>query len=162
MTELYPWFVLLHLLGLVIFVACHGVSMFGAFAVRQERDPATIAALLRGGLVATRAMYLGLLLLAVGGIGAATVGGLWGQPWIIASVVVLIVVIVAMYAIASPYYLKLRAAVGDGRGTGGEGSPVVDPTALASTLDTRRPDILLAVGGLGLVVLVWLMVLKPG
>ena len=44
---------------------------------------------------------------------------------------------------------------------GTEGSPVVDEAALVDVLDTRRPDILLTVGGLGLVVLVWLMVLKP-
>jgi hypothetical protein len=29
-------------------------------------------------------------------------------------------------------------------------------------LDTRRPDILTAVGTIGLVLLVWLMVIKPG
>jgi hypothetical protein len=29
-------------------------------------------------------------------------------------------------------------------------------------LDTRRPEILLAVGSIGLLVLIWLMVLRPG
>jgi hypothetical protein len=29
-------------------------------------------------------------------------------------------------------------------------------------LDTRRPEILTIIGAIGLVVLVWLMVLKPG
>ena len=67
-----------------------------------------------------------------------------------------------MYAVASPYYMGLRKTVGDGLQTGADGSPVVDQAALVKVLDTRRPDILLLVGGLGIVVLVSLMVLKPG
>ena len=67
-----------------------------------------------------------------------------------------------MYAVASPYYMGLRKTIGDGLQTGTEGSPVVDQAALVRLLDTRRPDILLLVGGLGIVVLVSLMVLKPG
>jgi hypothetical protein len=161
MAEFYPWFVFVHLIGLVVFVACHGVSMFGAFTLRQQRDPRAIAGMLATGLRATRLAYVGLLLLAIGGIAAATSTNLWGQLWVIASVVVLIAILVVMYAVASPYYMGLRKTVGDGLGTGAEGSPVVDAAALATMLDTRRPDILLTVGGVGLVVLVWLMVLKP-
>ena len=37
MAELYPWFVYVHILGLVIFAVCHGVSMFVAFRVRANR-----------------------------------------------------------------------------------------------------------------------------
>ena len=161
MAELYPWFVFVHLVGLVVFVACHGVSMFGAYNLRRQRDPRTVAGMLASGLQATRLAYVGLLLLAIGGIAAASSTGLWGQLWVIASVVVLIGILIVMYAVASPYYMGLRKTVGDGLGTGGEGSPVVDEAALATLLDTRRPDILLTVGGVGLVVLVWLMVLKP-
>jgi hypothetical protein len=73
------------------------------------------------------------------------------------SVVVLIVVIVTMYAIGSRYYIKLRQLL-----AGNEGEPPVTPDALAAYLDSRVPDILGGVGALGLVVLVGLMVLKPG
>ncbi len=161
MAEFYAWFVFVHLIGLVVFVACHGVSMFGAFSLRQQRDPRLVAGMLATGLRATRLAYVGLLLLAIGGIAAASSTGLWGQLWLTASVVVLIAILIVMYAVASPYYMGLRKLIGDGLGAGTETSPVVDETALASMLDTRRPDILLAVGGVGLVVLVWLMVLKP-
>ena len=43
-----------------------------------------------------------------------------------------------------------------------DGQPPVTPEALAAYLDSRRPDMIGAVGGLGLLVLVWLMVVKPG
>ena len=43
-----------------------------------------------------------------------------------------------------------------------DGRPTIEPAALARTLDSRRPEILTLVGTVGLVLLVWLMVIKPG
>jgi len=162
MADYYSWFVLLHLLGLVVFIACHGVSMFTAFALRRQQEPRELAATLAVSLRATRLAYLGLLLLILGGVLAASSTNLWGAAWITWSIVVFIAVLVVMYAVASPYYMGLRKTIGDGLQTGAEGSPDVDQAALVRLLDTRRPDILLLVGGLGIVVLVSLMVLKPG
>jgi hypothetical protein len=157
--ELYPWFVFVHLTGLVLFAISHGASAFMAFRVRRARDPQTIAALLDVGQWSIGPMYIGLLLLIVGGLGAAWIANLWGQPWIIASIVVFVIVLVAMWAVASPYYMGLRKAVAE---PGADGTPGVSPDALAAQLDTRRPEILATVGTVGLLVLVWLMVIKPG
>lgn len=162
MADYYSWFVLLHLLGLVVFVACHGVSMFAAFALRQQTDPRAVASTLAVSQRATRLAYLGLLLLIVGGVLAASSTNLWGQAWIIWSMIVLIAVLISMYSLATPYYIRLRQTVGDGLQAGTAESPTVDQAALIQVLDSRRPDLLLLVGGLGIVVLVSLMVLKPG
>jgi hypothetical protein len=162
MAEYYSWFVLLHLLGLVVFVACHGVSMFAAFALRQQKDPGAVASTLAVSQGATRFAYVGLLLLIVGGVLAASSTNQWGAPWIIWSVIVLVVVLIAMYAVATPYYIGLRQTVGDGLQAGTAESPTVDQNALIKMLDTRRPELLMLIGGLGIVVLVSLMVLKPG
>jgi hypothetical protein len=43
-----------------------------------------------------------------------------------------------------------------------DGRPTIEPEALASRLDTRRPEILAVAGTIGLLLLVWLMVVKPG
>ncbi len=93
------------------------------------------------------------------GLGAAAGGNLWGKPWIIASIVVFIVVLIVMWAVASPYYMGLRKSLEE---RGSDGRPTMEPAALATMLDTRRPEILALVGTAGLVLLVWLMVLKPG
>lgn len=158
MAAFYPWFVLAHLVGLVLFAMAHGASAFMAFRLRGERDPAVVESLLKVGQLSIGPMYIGLLLLGVGGLGAAAGRNLWGEPWIIASIVIFIVVLVSMWVVASPYYMGLRKAFEE---RGPDGRPAIEPAALARMLDTRRPEILAAVGTVGLVVLVWLMVIQP-
>jgi hypothetical protein len=159
LEALYLWFVVVHLVGLVLFAIAHGASAFMSFRVRGERDPVVVDALLKVGQMSVGPMYIGLLLLIVGGLGAAAGANLWGQPWIIASIVVFIVVLVVMWAVASPYYMGLRKALEE---RGPDGRPSIEPSALGRMLDTRRPEILMLVGTVGLVLLVWLMVIKPG
>jgi hypothetical protein len=104
-------------------------------------------------------MYVGLVLLLIGGAGAAWGGDLWFEPWILASVAVLVVVIAVMYSVATPYYNGLRTALAD---VGADGRPTMDAAALAQRLDSRRPEVLVTVGAVGLVLLIWLMTAKPG
>ena len=153
---MYQWFVFTHLVGLVLFVLAHGASAFAAFQIRTLRDPAAVSGYLVFSNQAVRSSYVGLLLLGVGGIAAATEAGLWSQPWIWGSVIVLIAVFVGMYAVGASYYYKLRDLL-----AGKDGQPPIEGEALATYLDSRRPEILAAIGGLGLLVLVWLMVMKP-
>ena len=56
------------------------------------------------------AMYIGLLLLLVGGIWAGFAGDHWGSLWIWVALVTLVVVIAVMYAVATPFYGRMRAA----------------------------------------------------
>jgi Predicted integral membrane protein (DUF2269) len=156
--DLYAWFVFAHLFGLVLFAISHGASAFMAFRLRAARDPKVATALLEVGSMSLGPMYIGLLLLIIGGLGAAWVANLWSQPWIIASIVVFILVLVTMWAVASPYYMNLRKAIAE---VGPDGTPTMSPDALAAQLDSRRPEILMAVGTIGLLLLVWLMVIKP-
>ena len=156
---MYPWFVFAHLVGLVLFAISHGASAFMAIRLRNERDPVVVDSLLKVGQLSVGPMYIGLLLLAVGGLGAAWSANLWGNTWVIASIGLFIVVLVVMWAIASPYYMGLRKALEE---RGPDGRPVIEPAALARMLDSRRPEILTSVGTIGLVLLVWLMVIKPG
>jgi hypothetical protein len=156
MAELYPWFALAHIAGLVLFAISHGVSAFVAFRVRGQRDPAVVAATLELSRLAIGPMYVGLALLAVGGLGAAWIGDLFTAPWVLASIVVLVIVLGAMYAIATPYYMRIRQSLAP------DAQPPLTEDDLARMLDTRRPEILLLVGAVGLLILLWLMVLRPG
>jgi len=153
----YPWFVFIHLIGLVLFAFGHGASAFITYRLRTQRDAEVIADQLKLSLGANRASMVGLVLLLIGGAGAATIGDLWTRPWVVASIVVLVAVIVGMYAVGASYYYRLRDLMA-GKG----GRPPLAGDELAAYLDSRRPDVLGAIGGLGLLALVGLMVLKPG
>lgn len=151
---MYQGLVFLHLVGVVVFALAHGVSMFAAFRVRREHDPAVVAALLGMSKVAVLVLYVGLILLGAGGLGAAWNAGVLLAPWAVASYAVLVAVIAVMYMVATTYYVRVRELVGDGR-------LPVDQDELQRVLRTRRPEVLMAVGSTGLLVLVWLMVVRP-
>jgi hypothetical protein len=159
MTEPYAWFVFLHLSGLILFVAAHGVSMLAGYRIRAERDREAVLADLAWSQTATRVATVGLVGLLVGGAGAASISGVWGRAWILGSIVVLVVVVAAMYGVGARYYYALREGLSP---KAGSGKPPIGDAELAALLDSRVPDILTAVGGIGLLLLVWLMVFKPG
>lgn len=152
---MYQWLVFVHLLGLVLFVLAHGASAVMALVIRTQREPVVVASYLNASKAAVGGAYVGLLLLGIGGLGAAWNAGFLLAPWVIASYVVVVVVIGVMYGVATPYYAELRTLVG-------ESPEAVDRSALTTALQSRRPDILAGAGLLGLTILVWLMVLKPG
>ncbi len=76
--------------------------------------------------------------------------------WVVASYVVLIAVLVGMWALGAGFYYPLREAL-----AGKDGVAPIDRAELARRVDNRRPEALALVGLGGLIVLVWLMVLKP-
>jgi len=154
---MYSWLVALHLLGLAAFLLAHGVSIWVAFRIRREANRDVVRAMLEVSQQATGIAYIGLVALGIGGLGAAWSAGLLTATWIVASYVVVVVVLGAMYSIASPYYQGLRQAL-----AGTADSPAADDVTLAGRLQTRRPEALAAFGGLGLVALILLMTLKPG
>ena len=70
---MYQWFVFAHLVGLVLFAFAHGASAFVALRLPAQRDRALVMSYLETSQLATRTMYVGLLLLLIGGAGAATI-----------------------------------------------------------------------------------------
>jgi hypothetical protein len=159
---MYPWIVLLHIIGAFLFVMAHGASMVIAMRLRAVTDRAQQAALLEVSALSTGAMYIGLALLLIGGIWAGFAGNHWGRAWIWAALGVLVVVLAVMYSVATPYYGRMRAAAGV---TGGAAPDQFKPPAteadLAGLATSQRPFWLAAVGGIGLLVILWLMVMKP-
>jgi uncharacterized membrane protein len=160
---MYGWIVFLHVLGSFIFVAAHGVSMVAAFQLRGARDRPRQAALLDASGAGIGAMYIGLLVLLTGGIWAGFAGDHWGRGWIWAALGTLVVVIAVMFAVATPFYGRMRAAAGIGQWA--EKAARYKPPAIESDLErlgtSNVPFILAAVGFIGLLVIVWLMVVKP-
>ena len=160
--EIYPWIVLLHVVGAFLFALAHGVSAFAAFAIRAAKDDSVkVRTLVEVSGYSLGVMYIGLLMLLVGGIWAGIYGGHFGRGWIWAAIVVLVVVIGAMYAMASRYYGQVRNAVGLPSMVDKEPTGSASPEDLAALLTNRQPEILVTIGGVGLLVILWLMVVKP-
>jgi hypothetical protein len=162
--DLYPWVVLTHVLAAFAFAMAHGVSAFAAFAMRSSKEPAAVRTLLTLSGMSIGALYLSLVVLLIAGIAAAIMGGWFGRGWPWAAIAVVVVIIVAMYAMASRYYANIRSAVGMPSINDRKGEPPPAPVSneeLARLLDTRRPEALAAIGIVGFAVLVWLMELKP-
>ena len=153
----YQWWVFLHIAGVFAFLVAHGVSVGVAFRLRRERDPRRIMALLDLSSWSISLMYIGILLLLTGGIVAGFVGDWWGSGWIWVSLGTLIVVIIAMYVVASGYYKRLRLIVG----AMADGSQAVSEEQLAGLLEGPRPWILAVIGFGGLLFILYLMLFKP-
>lgn len=159
---MYLWIVLLHVIGAFLFVLSHGVAAWMVLAIRKERDRARIGAMLGLSSLSLSGVYLGLLLLLVGGIWAGIAGGHFSRGWIWAALVVLVIVVAVMYLVATPYFVRLRGAVGlPTRGPEPDPDMRLGDEDLAA-LVARAPVIpIVAVGGGGLLVILWLMVIKP-
>jgi hypothetical protein len=105
---------------------------------------------------------VGLLLLA--GIAAGFAGHYWSQGWIWLSLGLLVVIVVAMALLVTPYYHRLRKAVGLPYDAKWKPQPAVEPASeadVAALLAQGRPLLLALVGVVGLAAVVGLMVFKP-
>lgn len=155
--------VFLHVLGAFVFVLAHGASVLVAFRLRTERERGRVAALLDLSSLGISVMYIGLATLLVAGVTAGFTGDHWGRAWIWAAIGILVAVAVAMYALGTTFYARMRVAAG--AGVPAQLAARYDPPPTAADLDAMlasdRPLILAAIGGIGLAAIVWLMVAKP-
>jgi hypothetical protein len=167
LTELYPWIVYVHVSAAFGFVLAHGVAVVTGFRIRGERDRARIAAMLDLSTASHGLMYASLVILVVAGLAAAAMGGWFGRLWIWAAISALVLVTVAMSLIASRHYLELRQLVGasisprQARTLRPPPNPECLDKELAARLRSRRPELLAVIGGGGLLVVIWLMMVKP-
>ncbi|MDP9235030.1 MAG: cupredoxin domain-containing protein [Actinomycetota bacterium] len=154
---MYQWWVLIHLVGVFAFLVSHGVSMMITFRLQRERDPRQVASLLQLSSSTISVFYASLGVLLVGGIVAAFLGNLWSYGWIWAALIILMVVSLAMYGMARPYYRRVRfvtAAIV-------EGSEAVSAEQYDSILGSGRPMTIAGIGLVGLVAILYLMLFKP-
>lgn len=161
MEQYYPAIVAVHMVAGLAFILLHGVSMVTAFQLRGARDPERVRRLLTRSQMFVGFMYVALLVLLLAGIAGGFIGAHWGRLWIWASLAILVAVMGVMYAVATPYYGELRAAVGlPSQGRPAEAEPL-SAEALAERLRSPRPYWLALVGIAGLAAIVLLMFNKP-
>lgn len=149
MANLYIWLKFFHIVGIGTFLLGHGVSAGTSLMLRRASSDAVRAALLRASIQSAVVYYPALLLILVTGVWMGFEGHLWGSRWLWTAIGVLVVVFVVMSALSVPYH-KARDAAN-----------AMPPTELEPVLKRTRPIELAAVGTIGLLVLFFLMVVKP-
>jgi plastocyanin len=154
---MHRWWVFLHVVGVFGFLMAHGVSAYVTLRLPRERDPARISHLLELSASSVGFMWNSIGLLLLGGILAGFTGHFWGQAWIWAAIVVLAAVIAAMYAMGTTWAARLRTISGAMAG----GTEAVTEEQLVGILRSKRPFTIAAIGFVGLLVILWLMIFKP-
>ena len=162
--DLHGWVVLVHIVAAFVFVLAHGVSMVVMFRIRGETDPARIGAQLDVSLSSIYLAFVALLLMLVSGIVAGFTGDLWGRGWIWASLGLLVALTAYMGWRATGYFDAVRHAIGT-RGMhdrkGVEAPAAATSDELAGLLASNRPMEIAAVGGIGLLLIIYLMHAQP-
>jgi membrane protein implicated in regulation of membrane protease activity len=93
-------------------------------------------------------------LLGTGGLVDAFLGHWWLAGWVWTSIVVFLAMTGILIALAIPYYRRLRLAVA--QATSSRQDQEIDRLSASPV-----PVLILAVGLVGLVAILWLMVFKP-
>ena len=152
----FRWWLLLHLFGVFAFLLSHGVSVAVAFRIRKERDRVKIKDLISLSGSSVRLMYVSLVLLLAGGIAMTIQLHLWAATWIRLSLGLLIVTIILMIVIASPYYRRVSEAV-ELRPSGG---PRKSDEELEAILTAPVPGVVAGIGFVALFAILYMMVFQ--
>jgi hypothetical protein len=153
----WQWWLFLHIAGVLGFVGAHGVSTFVLFRVRKERDRQRIAELIAFSGTSTRPMYIALLVLVIGGVGAGITLHLFSAWWLWISIVILLLTSGLMSALAAPYFRRITAACS----VRPSGVPRVSDEELEQLLRSGEAVTIAAIGGVGLLAILYLMLFKP-
>jgi hypothetical protein len=153
----YQWWVFIHLVGVLGFLLAHGVSVAVLFALRGEREPGRIRALLTLSSQSMTAFYWSFLVLLGGGLAAATWGHWWSAAWPWIALGVLFGLTVLMYTLAKPYYERIRRLMA----IQAAGGTAVGEAEIEAAASGPVPAVIAATGAAGLIGIVYLMVLKP-
>lgn len=154
---IWQWWLFLHIVGVLAFVGAHGVSLFVLYRVRGERDRKRIAGLIAFSGTTTRPMYIALGVLTIGGVGAAITLDLLTAWWLWISILILLTTIGLMTGLAKPYFRKITAACE----VRPSGVPRVSDEELEQLLRSGEAHMITAMGGIGLLAILYLMMFKP-
>lgn len=164
--NLYPWIKWLHILTVLIFYFSHGVTMAVAFKMSSEKNPDRLRALLDISRWSLTPMSMSLIALLIFGVILTLMGTWWKQIWPWLSLVLLIAMSVWMTWQSRTVYSPIRKALGLPYMTGvGKENPPVEPVSIDEVyalIAKTNPRGLTIVGLIFTILILWLMIFKPG
>ena len=157
---MYQWWLWAHILFVAGFLLSHGTSAAMGFRLRQEQSADEIRGLTRLSKATNNFTYGFLLLIILTGVAMGFQNNWWRFAWIWVALGVLIVAIGAMNALSQPYH-NIRVGVGlPGRRRNETAAPA-SPEQLQQLVARANPWPISLVGAVAILILLWLMVLKP-
>jgi hypothetical protein len=154
----FNWILLAHIASTFLFLSMHGVSMVVLYRIRRERDRERIMTLVTVSGATTLPMYISLGLIVVTGVLAALQLDAFGHWWVWLAIVILVATIGLMTAVAKPYFAKVKQAC-QVRPTG---VPRTSDQELGEILGGPTAHVITAIGVIGLLAILYLMVFTPG
>lgn len=162
--DAYPLVVTAHVVLVLVSFMAHGVSAFAMFGVRRETDRVRMGAVLDLSSSTLLIAGVGLILAVLSGILAAAMAGHFGRAWPWVSIGIVVVAWLAMTPLAAGPMNEVRKALGQPVRGDKPGDPPrvpADDAELVATAQRLRPEAAAATGLIALVLLVWLMEVKP-
>ena len=152
----YNLWKLVHLIGVVGFMAAHGTSMAATLLIRRIREPQHISGVLQLSASTVSAFYVSTLLLLAGGIGAGLQGSWFSQGWIWVSLALFVAVGILMFPLARGYFRRIRTVIElMGSGT------AVSQDDFVRVLNSGNSMFTAGGGSVVILFIVYLMVMKP-
>jgi hypothetical protein len=151
------WLLFLHIASVLALLGTHGTSMAVLYGIRKERDRARIMAMVQLSGRTTVPMYVSILLIVLFGSLLAFKFHMWGEKWLWVSIAILVVTIGLMTAVAKPYFAKVKEACQ----LRPSGVPRISDEELGDVLTSPRAHLISAIGVLGLLSILYLMIFKP-
>ena len=106
----------------------------------------------------TMPMYISFGLLLLGGVAAGIDGALFADWWLLGSLLLLLVLTALMSVVATPHMKRLR----EGCTRWADGTYTMTDDELRAALEGPATTITVTSGSVGLLVILYLMVFKPG
>ena len=147
----------LHILSVFGLVGTHGVSMFVMYRIRGERDRRKILDLasLSGETIVP--MYISIGAVIITGILSGIELQRFGELWLWVAIALLVLTVVLMVLLAKPYFKRVKAACE----VRPSGVPRVSDEELGEILRDPTAHVITAIGTVGLLAILYLMVFKP-
>ena len=154
----FNWVLYAHIASAFVFLAAHGVSMIVMYRIRGERDRAKILTLITLSGATTLPMYVALGAIVISGVLAALKLESFGHWWVWAAIAILVLTIGLMTAVAKPYFAKVKLACQ----VRPSGVPRTSDEELGEILAGPTTHVITAIGVIGLLAILYLMVFTPG
>jgi amino acid transporter len=153
----FRWLLYLHLASVLALLGTHGASMTVLYRIRRERDRRRILDLVTLSGETIMPMYISLAAIVVTGVLLGLKVHAFSLWWIWAAIVILVVTAALMGMVARPYFARVKEACQ----MRPSGVPRVSDEELGEILRAPTAHVISAIGVIGLLAILYLMVFQP-